>query len=216
MNKVKDKLNVFAKMLILALVFVSFSACKNTKKVEIKNKDGIIIESYYVNKKNPLQKVGAYSKFYDNGKMVESATYKNGKLDGVRILYHPNGNKMQEENYVNDKLEGKVISFYEDGSLQQEAVYKDNMGNGVWKNYYKEHRNVIKEEITVVENRINGAFTEYYPNGKIFAKGNKIEINEGLDAFDTYDGKVEVYDSIGNLDKILIFEKGKQISKEEK
>ena len=44
--------------------------------------------------------------------------YKNGKLNGVRTLFHLNGNKMQEENYIDDKLEGKVTSNFEDGSLQ--------------------------------------------------------------------------------------------------
>ena len=169
-----------------------------------------------VNKKNPAEKVDVYNRYYDDGKIVEVANYKNGKLNGVRTLFHSNGNKMQEENYIDDKLEGKVTSYFEDGSLQQEAVYKDNSGNGIWKNYFKDQKNVVKEEITIVENKINGPFKEYYPNGKLYAKGKKIEINEGIDAFDSYDGKVEVFDSTGTLEKILTFENGKQISKEEK
>ena len=123
---------------------------------------------------------------------------------------------MQVENYVDNKLEGKLTSYYEDGSLQQEAMYKDNTGNGIWKNYFRDHKNVVKEEVTVSENKINGPFKEYYPNGKLYAKGHKIEVNEGPDAFEAYDGKVEVYDSTGTLEKILTFENGKQIAKEEK
>ncbi len=216
MKLIKRKLNVYAKMLILFFVFISITSCNNKKKVEVKNKNGIVVESYFVNKKNPAEKVDVYNRYYDDGKIVEVANYKNGKLNGVRTLFHSNGNKMQEENYIDDKLEGKVTSYFEDGSLQQEAVYKDNSGNGVWKNYFKDQKNVVKEEITIVENKINGPFKEYYPNGKLYAKGKKIEINEGIDAFDSYDGKVEVFDSTGTLEKILTFENGKQISKEEK
>lgn len=213
MKNIKDKLNVCAKMLILAFVLISVSSCTNKKKVEVKNKEGIVIESYFVNKKNPNERIGVYSKFYDDGKALETSNYKNGKLDGVRTLFHPNGKVMQEENYIDDKLEGKLTSYFEDGSLQQEAIYKDNTGDGIWKNYFKDQKNVVKEEITVANNKINGPFKEYYPSGKLYAKGKKIEIMDGVDS---YDGKVEVYDSTGTLQKILIFENGKQISKEEK
>lgn len=213
MNTVKDKLNVCAKVLIFAFLLISSTSCSNKKKIEVRNKDGVVIESYFVNKKSPDDKIGTYSKFYDDGKAMEVAEYKDGKLNGKRTLYHPNGKMMQQENYVDNKLEGKLTSYYEDGSLQQEAIYKDNVGEGLWKNYFKEPKNVLNAEITMSNNKINGPFKEYYPNGKLYAKGTKIEIMEGVDS---YDGKVEVYDSTGTLDKILTFENGKQISKEEK
>ena len=162
MKLIKRKLNVYAKMLILFFVFISITSCNNKKKVEVKNKNGIVVESYFVNKKNPTEKVDVYNRYYDDGKIVEVANYKNGKLNGVRTLFHSNGNKMQEENYIDDKLEGKVTSYFEDGSLQQEAVYKDNSGNGIWKNYFKDQKNVVKEEITIVENKINEAAVEVW------------------------------------------------------
>lgn len=213
MNTVKDKLNMCAKALIFAFLLISITSCSNKKKIEVRNKDGVVIESYFVNKKNPDDKIGTYSKFYDDGKAMEVSEYKDGKLNGIRTLYHPNGKIMQQENYADNKLEGKLTSYYEDGSLQQEAIYKDNVGEGVWKNYFKDPKNVLNAEITMSNNKINGPFKEYHPNGKLYAKGTKIEIMEGVDS---YDGKVEVYDSTGTLDKILTFENGKQIAKEEK
>jgi antitoxin component YwqK of YwqJK toxin-antitoxin module len=86
------------------------------------------------------------------------------------------------------------------------------MMNGLWKNYYKEPKNTLKNEMTLKENKIDGPTKEYYSNGKVNAAGNKIEIGDGIDV---YDGKVQVFDSLGNLERIITYEKGRQISKEE-
>ena len=179
--------------------------------MEIKNNAGVVTESYYVNKDYPNIKIGAYSKFYDDGKILETGMYNNGgKINGERRLYYESGKLMQTENYLDDQFEGKFISYYEDGSLQQEGSYKDNMMTGLWKNYYKDPKNVLKNEMTMQDNRVNGHSKEYYTNGKINAEGNKIEIGDGIDV---YDGKVQVYDSSGNLQKIITYDKGRQVEK---
>lgn len=212
MNEVKDKLNVSIKWILFCFVLITFTACDTKKKVEIKNKEGVVTESYFTDKNDPSIKIGAYSKYYDNGKILETGLYKNGKLNGERMLYYENGRAMQTENYVDDKFEGAFKSFYEDGGLQQEGAYKDNMMTGLWKNYFKEPQNVLKNEMTLQENKINGPSKEYFTNGKVNAEGNKVEINDGIDV---YDGKVQVYDSLGNLEKIITYDKGRQIGKEE-
>ncbi|MBK9793099.1 MAG: hypothetical protein IPP60_08350 [Sphingobacteriales bacterium] len=148
MDKVKVKLNVSTKWVILFFVLTTFTACSNKKKVEVKNKDGVVVESYFVDKKNPDIKVGIYNKYYDDGKILEVANYTNGKLNGLRTLYYPSGKIMQTENYADNKYEGKFAAYFEDGSFQQEGEYKDNMMNGVWKNYFTEPKNKVKEEIT--------------------------------------------------------------------
>lgn len=213
MNEVKDKLNVPIKWLMIFFVLITFTSCSNKKKVEIKNNNGVVIESYYVSKNDPQMKIGAYSKFYDNGKILETGIYKDGKLNGERKLYYESGKVMQTETYSDNKFEGPYKSYYDDGSMQQEGNYKDNMMSGLWKNYYKDPKNVLKNQLTMQENKINGPSKEYYTNGKINAEGNKVEIGDGIDV---YDGKVQVYDSSGTLEKIITYDKGRQISKEEK
>ncbi len=213
MIKRKDKLNVRTILCMMIVVLITFTACSNKKKIEIKNNAGVVIESYTVDKNNPELKLGAYFKYYDNGKILETSFFKNGKLNGERKLYYESGKIMQTENYVDNKFEGAFKAFYEDGSLQQEGSYKDNMMNGLWKNYYKEPKNTLKNEMTLLENKINGPSKEYYTNGKLNATGNKLEIGDGIDV---YDGAVEVYDSLGILERIITYDKGRQISKEEK
>ncbi len=214
MDKVKVKLNVSTKWVILFFVLTTFTACSNKKKVEVKNKDGVVVESYFVDKKHPDVKVGIYNKYYDDGKILEVANYTNGKLNGLRTLYYPSGKIMQTENYADNKYEGKFAAYFEDGSFQQEGEYKDNMMNGVWKNYFTEPKNKVKEEITLKDNHVNGPYKEYYNNGNLFASGNKKEIMEDIDVFD---GEVEIYDSLINnkLIRKLHFENGRQVSKEE-
>lgn len=214
MDKVKVKLNVSTKLLFLFVVLTTFSSCSNKKKIEIKNKDGIVVESYFADKKNPEIKIGLYSKYYDDGKILEVANYKDGKLNGERTLYYASGKIMQVENYIENQYEGKFTAYFEDGSLQQEGTYKDNMMNGIWKNFFKGQENKIKEEITLKDNHVNGLYKEYYPNGYIYASGNKKEIMDDLDVFD---GEVQIFDSLVNnkLIRKLHFENGRQVSKEE-
>ena len=214
MNKINDKLNVRINrfLLLFMLITLTFTSCESKKKIEIKNNAGIVVESYFVDKNNPDIKIGVYNKYYDDGKILESAIYKDGKINGERTLYYPNGKIMQKENYVDNKYEGKLTVYFEDGSLQQEGIYKDNMMNGVWKNYSNTNKNILKDETTLKDNKIEGLYREYFPNGKLYAEGNKIQLTEDLDVFD---GKVQVYDSSGNLEKVLIYEKGRQVGKEE-
>lgn len=214
MDKIKVQLNVSTKWLIFFFVLTTFYACSNKKKVEVKNKDGVIVESYFIDKKKPDVKIGVYNKYYDDGKILEVSNYTDGKINGVRTLYYQSGKIMQIETYVDNKYDGKFTAYYEDGSLQQEGNYKDNMMNGLWKNYFTEPKNKVKEEITLKDNHILGPYKEYYPNGNIYASGNKKEI---MDEIDVFDGEVLIFDSTVNnkLIRKLQFENGRQMSKEE-
>ncbi|HQV79233.1 MAG TPA: hypothetical protein PLJ42_11425 [Chitinophagales bacterium] len=214
MNNINLQLNVSINQLFILFLLTTFSACSSKKQIEIKNKENVVIESYFVDKKNPEIKIGEYKRFYDDGKIMEISIYLDGKLNGKRTLYYPSGKIMQEENYVDNKFEGLFKTYFDDGSIQQEGLYKDNMMTGIWKNYFQEPKNKVKEEITLKDNHISGMYKEYYPNGNIYAVGNKKEI---LDDMDVFDGEVTLFDSLENNKPIrkLIFENGKQISKED-
>ncbi len=75
MNKVKVQLNVSTKWIILFFVLTTFTSCSNKKKIEVKNNNGVVVESYFVDKKNPDIKIGVYSKCYDDGKILEVAKH---------------------------------------------------------------------------------------------------------------------------------------------
>ena len=43
---------------------------------------------------------GVVETHYDNGKLESRANYKNGKLDGLREVWHENGQQLSRENFL--------------------------------------------------------------------------------------------------------------------
>lgn len=211
MNEVKDKLNVSTKWFFRLLVLITFAACSNKKKVVIQDNAGRVLEEYYTLKDKPDQKTGIYTSYYESGKIKELSNFTNGQPEGKRTLYFESGKIMVVENYQNGKYEGEYKSYFENGGLESEGQFRDNVRDGIWKVYYETPKNVVKQEVTFKNNLVNGPAKEYHPNGTLIAEGNKIEIGDGVDV---YDGKVQVYDSLGTLVKVLVYDKGRQISKE--
>jgi antitoxin component YwqK of YwqJK toxin-antitoxin module len=111
--------------------------------------------------------------------------------------WHANGNTKSAGSYVDGKMEGTWQTFFEDGALKSEGVYRGGFKDGIWTQYYdkgeggtknrvEEHHagsNEVKwtgfrpngakwAEGTQVGTRPQGAYTEYYPDGKVAVKGN--------------------------------------------
>ena len=110
-----------------------------------------------------------------------------------------------------------VDAIWDKNSDVVKVVERSNAGkrifteyNAEYSLYYKDPKNVLKQEVTFKDNIINGPSKEYYPNGKLMAEGNKIEVSDG---FDVYDGIVQIYDSTGQLSRTVTYEKGRQIDK---
>ena len=200
----------FPFYLLIVTIFL-FTSCR-VKKIEEKDLNGNILKKYGVLKKDFSKKHGAYLAYYDTGELLEKSTYKNGELDGERILYFKNGNKMTTEHYNNGMMNGEYQSFYESGAIKQKGFYKNNVIENHWYNYYEKPEGQIKEDFTIKEGYINGLYKEYATNGKLITEGNKTEVEIGLDFFD---GKVTTYDSIsGKSIMIFEFDKGKLIKKD--
>jgi uncharacterized protein len=212
MNGIKDKLNVSTIWFFLFAVLITFTACSTKNKVVNKDINGKVLEEYYTDKKHPDQKTGIYTSYYESGKIKELSNFKNGVQDGKRTLYYESGKLMMVEHYRDGNYEGENISYFEHGGKEIEGVFKDNARQGLWKVYFENPKNALKQEVTFKDNLINGPCKEYYPNGKVAAEGNKVEIGDGIDVFD---GNVQVYDTSGILVKRIVYEQGRQISKEE-
>ena len=56
----------------------------------------------------------------ENCGIISEANYENGKIHGLKKLYHDNGKLKEESNWENDDLiTGSVRNFDEDGKLIQ-------------------------------------------------------------------------------------------------
>jgi antitoxin component YwqK of YwqJK toxin-antitoxin module len=167
-------------------------SCGN-KKVEERHEDGTLKAEYHLDQKGLYH--GTYKKYYPSGQLQEESTYTKNVITGKRTIYYPSGQVEIEEFYNQQGLmEGPYRSYHEDGTLKLEKEYINNQITGILRVYYPSGK--IKEEVTMSENEENGPFTEYYENGAIQWKGTYLN---GDNEF----GKLEEFDSLGNLIKVM-------------
>lgn len=88
--------------------------------------------------------------YFDNGQVAEKASYTNGVLHGERILYSEKGVVLEHLNYEEGKLHGPAKFYNGKGELLTEGTYRDDQHHGLWK-YYENGE--LKEEKTFPENR---------------------------------------------------------------
>ncbi len=144
-------------------------------------------------------KEGDLKSYYPGGGIMEEAHYKNGKLNGVRVLYDASGHVISKENLVDGLFEGSYTSYYPDGQIKSQGQYKHNEMDGDWSFYYPSGQ--LKERIAFEGNKENGPFIEYHNNGKLGAKGQYID-------GDQEQGLLELYDTTGVLIRKMNCERG--------
>lgn len=156
--------------LIYFIVFwlaMSFLACEQVNKAEIKSADGYLVETFEFIEDSI--KHGLMTKHYKE-KISEEAYFSNGKLEGQRKIYFSNGQVEIIENYKDGIFHGPYLVYYEDGTLNLEAEYINGKMQGSLKRYYESSK--LLEEVTMKDNEENGPFKEYYENGQVQWEGN--------------------------------------------
>lgn len=139
------------------------TACKQSlETVEIKNSQGIVIESYQVSADS--LKVGEARVYDDDGNLFDLSNYLNGKLNGKRTIYYRDGNIDTEENYEGGSLEGVYTQYHSNGKVMQRGAYKNGTLEGEVISFYE--NGSIRESVTFTENIENGPFVEFYKTGK--------------------------------------------------
>ena len=88
-------------------------------------------------------KDGTWKKWYSNGVVMETSSWKDGEKDGSIVLFGPTGQKVLEAGYKNGKLHGEVIS-YQDGTGKTIKKYKN--GEEVQQSTTKEKENVTGDK----------------------------------------------------------------------
>ena len=132
------------------------------------------------------------SKIYDinNGKLLFSTTYKNGKLEAesqvdetfVKMTYtfdDNNFNKGTVNLYTDSKLfatvriinslqEGEMEMFYPNGKVMATSIFKNGKLNGISKMYYDNGKIMLK--MNFIDDELNGETILYGESGKIIGK----------------------------------------------
>jgi len=197
-------------ILFLIIVSLHFWSCNKNKtmKTYYDAQQKKLLEEYETAKSDTgMMRHGFYKKYSENGKLLEQSNYKNGVLNGRRLIYFSNGKVEIEENYVLGKLHGEYLKFFENGDIEQSGLYADNMMSGVWRTYYKENHKQLKEEVGFANNVENGPFKEFYLNGKLHYIGKyKDEVEDSI---------VVEFDSIGNKTAEILYENGRVVHRTE-
>lgn len=169
---------VDSKLLFWPILLVAFLlSCSNESDYNQTTSSGKKIgEWFYIEEGDTTKK-----EFYDEKSyLIREVKYKKGKKL-VEILY---SDKMQPEKKVWFYETGAIemITFYENGKRINQETYFSNGNTEIVSNYNK------KGELV-------GEFLQYYTNGELNYKSDNIG-----------NGRLEVYDSTGQLVKIYIQE----------
>jgi len=155
------------KHLILLNLLLFLISCSNSKTVEVKDNNGVVIEKYQILEDSTRH--GTYETFKSDGAQMEKAVYQNGKLEGQRTLYYADGQVEIEENYVSGIMNGPYKVFHENGQLNVEVHYEDGKMQGLLKRYFD--TGTLQEEVTFVDSEENGPFKEYFASGNVEWEG---------------------------------------------
>ncbi len=68
---------------------------------------------------------GITKTYYENGALMDEATYKGGKLNGPYKRYFANGQLWQDLNYVDNKRDGREKTYDERGKLSADELYSN-------------------------------------------------------------------------------------------
>lgn len=87
---------------------------------------------------------GTSFKYYANGKVAESKTWKEGVLSGAWNVFYDNGQLKFGTFFVGGKLQGPLKAYGYEGQKSVEGAYCNDLKEGVWR-YYDETGKLIRE-----------------------------------------------------------------------
>ncbi len=182
---------------VILLTLLQTACQPNMETVENRDANGRL--ERFQRRKKDFAKEGLYQRFHEDGHLIEEAHYVNDSLDGERKFFYPNGAVESIEHYRRGIIHGPYQKFYESGQLEIEQAYVDGVLQGLSTAWYK--NGVVKEKVTLRDNEENGPFTEWFENGRLKAEGNYVD-------GDNEDGTLKLYDTLGQLERILECQRG--------
>ncbi len=128
------------------------------------NKGDIVSEGYYKGK----NKEGKWVYFHKGGKSLMTIEhYKDGILDGERIVFYKNGKITIQERYVDGKLDGNSKKFTNEGVLIEDINYSKGKLHGIAKYYEITGQLYVKG---VYKENLKVGYWEIYENGELKEK----------------------------------------------
>ncbi|CAL2086613.1 tetratricopeptide repeat protein [Tenacibaculum sp. 190524A05c] len=117
-------------------------------------------------------KKGSWTWYFDFGKVKETASYKDGELEGENLMYHENGKLYIQARYSKGTLNGEYKYYNDKGALIQKKYFKENKLDGVYNAYFSVGEELPEFYVPYKDGVKDGEFLEYYANGDVYYKAN--------------------------------------------
>ncbi|MFT6715596.1 MAG: antitoxin component YwqK of YwqJK toxin-antitoxin module [Saprospiraceae bacterium] len=139
--------------------------------------DQVVEEGFY---KDGL-KEGKWTKYYSNGRVEHTLTFKGNKLDGLATFYYKSGKKKEEGIWKKNRWVGDYKYFFKNGNLRNEWKYNETGKRSGVQKYYHENGK-LKLEGAWENGKESGPLVEFYDDGSVkserFFAGGRIDINK--------------------------------------
>src|SRR6187549_403399 len=116
------KLNLSCALVLIPLL----SFCQKEVRTYYDAQKNHIQEIYFLSPEDNESFVGLYQRFYENGNMMLTGNFDNGKKAGVFTEFHNAGKPARKTTYVNGLRHGTVEVFNEEGLPVQKAYYQND------------------------------------------------------------------------------------------
>lgn len=166
-------------------------------------------------------KTGEWRCFESPSRLIERATYKDGKLHGLFESYFPDGTVKEVGRYVDGEKQGEWTTYSAFGKVLKESKFDQGQPIGLWKEFYDNGQLRIIKEYDATG---SGVEKQFYENGKKKAEGTYVDYQldgpwreydnheeltvEGSYAAGKQDGYWKVY-ILGELVREASFDHGK-------
>ncbi len=152
-------------------------------------------ETYFIND----SKQGPYQAWNNNSKLILKGEFNANDRNGEWKIYNDNGN-WKRDFYKNGILDGYSFEYIvkENDTSYIVGQYKSGKENGLWK--WFDNDSILTETLYYEHGVENGEHILFHKNGEIGSKG--ILVNGKPE------GTFNMYDSIGNKTKMMVFENG--------
>jgi LysM repeat protein len=139
--------------IFIILNFVTYSESKRELDISKMNFKNRLV--YAENEKIPF--TGTFVSYYENNQLGMRANYKDGKLDGERILFYTNG-KIKSKNYYTEGQREKEHTFYDDnGKITLLINYKNGLKDG--ETIYYDENNKVKDKFNYKYGKLTDNFS---------------------------------------------------------
>lgn len=145
-------------------------------------------------------KYEGHRKFYDEkGNLYDDAIFVNDRRHGIRVLYHENGAVRETIPYVDDKACGEAIHYFPDGKIFRRRNFVDGFIEGLETLYHE--NGSVRALLHYQKDLLHGRCEYFFPNGNV---RKVVECKVG----EVVDGKVQIYNPDGTLDREEVWENG--------